>query len=444
MDANTEIYSNVFLVAISLIIAPLSFLFYRRHGQLIDLMLSSITIFALCSYLTKHAELYIPFSTILHFMFVSLLSIFIFNLLHLRSLPLKKILNVKTIKIRLFIVYILFLVYSLYNPSATPIASSILLISTLLVSIFLVTSSSRHDMKGLVFILGLILVISLESMCVVLAFNESTISCLVDVIAYILLLFLLVYARINLLFLENLELQETKIELARARKAVFVTDTYNLLSRMVSGITHELGTPSVVINSLMRFMRRNPGEPIPEELLMDVHAAAQGLANIHSELGNLISNDNHFVVETLSINDCIISAKKLADYILENVQIEINVPEDAKFDAVRNHVIHIFLNLFLYSAQSVKESIYDPEAFIRIDYDPSTKVLLWVDSGINSGNEFLKMDEITPSKTLNHYQSVKHGLFVAKELANFNNLIFAFQKGSGKGNTFLLQQTSTE
>jgi two-component system sensor histidine kinase PhcS len=158
------------------------------------------------------------------------------------------------------------------------------------------------------------------------------------------------------------ELDENNIELAATLKKLQATEVQlvqsekmNALGKLSAGLLHEINNPlNFTFMALQVAEQDAEGNSSMKETLADIHHGMTRIREVISDLRGFAYPSQLTDTEEFSLEEAMITAKRLIASELGNITIDDTAVRGCKALGTKTQIVHVFMNLLINSVQAMK------------------------------------------------------------------------------------------
>ena len=144
------------------------------------------------------------------------------------------------------------------------------------------------------------------------------------------------------------KLQETEVQLVQSEKM-------NALGKLSAGLLHEINNPLNFTFMALQVAEQDAGENAAmKETLADIHQGMTRIRTVISDLRGFAYPSKLTDTEEFSLQDALVTAKRLIASELGQVTINDAAMKEQKALGTKTQIVHVFMNLLINSVQAMK------------------------------------------------------------------------------------------
>jgi two-component system sensor histidine kinase PhcS len=160
------------------------------------------------------------------------------------------------------------------------------------------------------------------------------------------------------------KLQETEVQLVQSEKM-------NALGKLSAGLLHEINNPlNFTFMALQVAEQDSSDNPAMKETLADIHQGMTRIRTVISDLRGFAYPSKLTDSEEFSLEDALVTAKRLIAHELGNIAIDDTSVQKQKALGTKTQIVHVFMNLLINSVQAMKGKSLGREPRIVISCVP--------------------------------------------------------------------------
>ncbi|TNC80112.1 MAG: hypothetical protein C9356_15755 [Oleiphilus sp.] len=210
-------------------------------------------------------------------------------------------------------------------------------------------------------------------------------------------------------YVKNLENQ-----LSATRQLLLQSDSLNFLARIASGMSHDLGTPVFLADTLVSRLEKN--SPADETSVKRARRLRDNLVAMREKVNTVLSPKNREKLPHPSMLSAIKESARFLEHENSTVNIKIDVPSAWICHIPQKILLHCLFNIWSFTLHHANQS-KQPQIIIRCNDRVAAKMIITWEYSFNVPHD---VHTLGPNQDTD---SISTGLLVAKEILGSHGIV---------------------